>query len=309
MFINHHYTNTPEESVQQILAAGTDSDCGGFMGEHLQSALEKKLVVEADLDTRLKMLFRVRMRLGHFDPIGPLDKIPPSAICDAEAVATARDAVAQSVALVKNSNNTLPLKNTSLATVAVIGPAAKQPWSITSYYGPSSSCGGKYWTMVDAVQQYVNDTTYLAGLETTLSTNYSGIPAAAALAKTVDAVVVCVGTDLSSAHGENIGQFSSPRAIHARMCSCMCDERCLFCASRVAEEMDAVNITFPAAQMALVEAVAASAKQPITVVIMTAVPLDISAVLAHAKIGAVIHAGQPSVQTLGIGDVRRSTRQ
>lgn len=207
VFINHHYTNTPEESVQQILAAGTDSDCGGFMGEHLQSALEKKLVVEADLDTRLKMLFRVRMRLGHFDPIGPLDKIPPSAICDAEAVAIARDAVAQSVALVKNSNHTLPLKNTSLATVAVIGPAAKQPWSITSYYGPSSSCGGKYWTMVDAVQQYVNNTTYLAGLENTLSTNYSGISAAAALAKTVDAVVLCVGTDLSSAHGEPISQL------------------------------------------------------------------------------------------------------
>ena len=87
----------------------------------------------------------------------------------------------------------------------------------------------------------------------------------------------------------------------------MCDEKCLLCVWWVAEEMDAVNITFPAAQLALVEAVAASAKQPITVVIMTAVPLDISALLAHAKVGAVIHAGQPSVQTLGIGDVRHST--
>lgn len=226
VFINHHYTNTPEESVQQILAAGTDSDCGGFMGEHLQSALDKKLVVEADLDARLKMLFRVRMRLGHFDPLGPLDKIPPTAICDAEAVATARDAVAQSVALVKNANHTLPLKNTSLATVAVIGPAAKQPWSITSYYGPSSSCDGKYWTMVDAVQQYVNDTTYLAGLETTLSANYSGIPQAAALAKTVDAVVLCVGTDLSSAHGEPSRQSSLCVCLSTR--SCTRAERCLF---------------------------------------------------------------------------------
>ena len=71
----------------------------------------------------------------------------------------------------------------------------------------------------------------------------------------------------------------------------------------VAEEMDAVNVTFPAAQLALVNAVAASAKQPITVVIMTAVPLDISSLLAHPKVGAMIHAGQPSVQTLGIGDV------
>ena len=59
-----------------------------------------------------------------------------------------------------------------------------------------SSCDGKYWTMVDAIQQYVNDTNYLAGLDTTLSTNLSGIPAAAALAKQSDAVVLCVGTVL-----------------------------------------------------------------------------------------------------------------
>ena len=269
VFINHHYTNTPEESVQQILAAGTDSDCGGFMGEHLQSALDKKLVVEADLDARLKMLFRVRMRLGHFDPLGPLDKIPASAICDEAAIATARDSVAQSVTLVNKADKTIPPSNPTVKSVAVIGPSAKQPWSITSYYGPSSSCDGKYWTMVDAVQQYVNDTEYFAGLDATLSTNYSGIAAAAALAKTTDAVVVCVGTDLTSAH----------------------------------EEMDAVNITFPAAQWALVQAVAAAAAKPITVVIMTAVPLDISEVLALENVGAVIHAGQPSVQTLGIGDV------
>jgi hypothetical protein len=173
------------------------------------------------------------------------------------------------VALVKNADKALPLSNATVKSVAVIGPSAKQPWSISSYYGPSSSCDGKYWTMVDAIQQYVNDTTYLAGLDTTLSTNYSGIPAAAALAKTTDAVVLCVGTDLSSAH----------------------------------EEMDAANVTFPAGQWALVQAVAAAATKPITVVIMTAVPLDISKVLALKNVGAVIHAGQPSVQTLGIGDV------
>ena len=36
---------------------------------------------------------------------------------------------------------------------------------------------------------------------------------------------------------------------------------------------------------------------------MTAVPLDITKLLALTNVGAVLHAGQPSVQTLGIGDV------
>ena len=74
VFANHHYTATAEESVAAILKAGTDSDCGGFLAEHVQAALDQKLLATTDLDARLDKLFRVRMRLGHFDPPGPLDK-------------------------------------------------------------------------------------------------------------------------------------------------------------------------------------------------------------------------------------------
>lgn len=91
--------------------------------------------------------------------------------------------------------------------------------------------------MVDAVAQYVTKTTYAAGLSATLSTNTSMIPAAAAAAKGKDAVVVVLGTDLTSAH----------------------------------EEMDAVNVSIPAAQMELLDAVTAAASVPVTVVMMTAV--------------------------------------
>jgi hypothetical protein len=269
VFANHHFTGTPEESVKKILDAGTDSDCGGFIGKYAPSALNKSLITEHDLDKRLHTLFRVRMRLGHFDQKGPLDLIPPSVICSEHAKTIARDAVAQSTALLANKGATLPLSPSATKSVAVIGPSAKQPWSITSYYGPSNTCDAKYWTMVDAVQQHVNNTVYAAGLPSTLSTNTSGIAAAAELAKEKDAVVLCLGTDLASAH----------------------------------EEMDAHNISMPDGQLALVKAVAAAASNPIVVVLLTAVPLDISALLAMDTVGAIIHAGQPSVQTLGIGDV------
>ena len=39
------------------------------------------------------------------------------------------------------------------------------------------------------------------------------------------------------------------------------------------------------------------------VVIMSAVPLDLSPLLANKNIGAILYVGQPSVQTLGVGDV------
>ena len=72
VYNTHGYTDTPEEAVAAVLAAGTDVDCTSFVGNHAASALEQGLITLDDIDARLAMLFRVRMRLGHFDPPGPL---------------------------------------------------------------------------------------------------------------------------------------------------------------------------------------------------------------------------------------------
>jgi len=82
---------------------GTDVDCGGFVGQYIASALNKSLVTMADVDERLKKLFRVRMRLGHFDPAGALQAIPPSTICSPAAQALSRDGVAQAAVLLKSA--------------------------------------------------------------------------------------------------------------------------------------------------------------------------------------------------------------
>jgi len=85
----------------------------------------------------------------------------------------------------------------------------------------------------------------------------------------VDIVVLAVGTDLSWA----------------------------------AEGHDATSITFSNGQRQLIQQVANAAKKPVIVVHFSAVPLDLSEVLANPKVGAVLHVGQPAVQTLGIGDL------
>ena len=122
VFTTHHYTATPEAAVADVLAAGTDVDCGGFVQQHAQSALDKKAITEADIDARLKMLFKVRMRLGHFDPEGPLQQIGTDQICDAENQQIARAGTTQGAVLLKNDNATLPLDASATKTVAVIGP-------------------------------------------------------------------------------------------------------------------------------------------------------------------------------------------
>ena len=68
VFTTHHYTQTPAEAVRDVLRAGTDVDCGGFVQKNAQAALDNKTITIDDIDTRLKYLFAMRMRLGHFDP-------------------------------------------------------------------------------------------------------------------------------------------------------------------------------------------------------------------------------------------------
>ena len=55
--------------------------------------------------------------------------------------------------------------------------------------------------------------------------------------------------------------------------------------------------------MTLVEATTSAAKSPVTVVIFCANPLDISKLLSNAKIGAIIHVGQPSITFYGIEEI------
>ena len=61
--------------MRDILRAGTDLDFGDFVSKYAPSALAQGLITEQDLDARLRNLFKMRLRLGHFDPPSPLDKI------------------------------------------------------------------------------------------------------------------------------------------------------------------------------------------------------------------------------------------
>lgn len=98
----------------------------------------------------------------------------------------------------------------------------------------------------------------------------SGLANASATARDSDATILVLGTDLSTAH----------------------------------EGHDATDITLSSSQLQLANVVAqAAAGKPVVAVIMSAVPLDISPLLTNHNIGAILYAGQPSVQTLGVGDV------
>ena len=98
--------------------------------DDLTQALQDGLVTEADMDAALRNLMRVYLRLGEFDPSGgdpyagigreSNGELPPwQRQSSRDLVRLATD---ESIVLLKNVNNTLPLDRTRLKTVAVIGP-------------------------------------------------------------------------------------------------------------------------------------------------------------------------------------------
>jgi len=122
VFFSHHYTNTTSEAVAAILRAGTDVDCGKFMKLYAPAALADGSITDADIDTVLARLYKVRIRLGSFDPPGVLQTIGLDQVCSPYARELARDGVRQSVVILKNDKATLPLDATKFATAVVIGP-------------------------------------------------------------------------------------------------------------------------------------------------------------------------------------------
>ena len=283
----HHYVQTAAQAAAATLRAGMDVDCSYFVGQHGGEAHRAGLIDAALIDQRLANLFRVRMRLQHFDPPGPLQAVPKSALCSAGAAAVAREGLVQGAVLLKNcaagrarcaetprqgQRATLPLRADELRSVAVLGPNANLSEAMAGYYGPGVVCGGRFPSVIDAVRAQLPagaNLSHAAGVPGVLSDDTSLIPAAAALAAAADVTLLVLGTDLSVAR----------------------------------ENRDAVNLTFSKGQLALVEAVVAAAAAPVVVLTLTAVPLDLTPLLTAPKVGAVLHLGQPSVQLLGVGEL------
>ena len=115
--------NAPAAAAQALLA-GTDLNCG-VTYDSLAVAVRKGLVKEEDVDRALARLLRARFRLGMFDPPErvPYASIPVSSNDSKEHRQLAVDATRESIVLLKNENNTLPLRK-DLKTIAVIGPNA-----------------------------------------------------------------------------------------------------------------------------------------------------------------------------------------
>lgn len=194
----HHLTTDMPVAVADALNAGCDLSDAEYR-LNIPKAVERKLLSEAVVDRSLARVLKVAFRLGVFDPpkMVPFNAIPESMIDSPEHRAIALKAEREAIVLLTNKQGFLPLDQTKLKTVAVIGPASDNP-EYGNYYH------------YDKEQSRVSP---LAGLSNRLGTGVqiiheigcgilsardddSQIARAAEAARRADVALVFVGTNL-----------------------------------------------------------------------------------------------------------------
>lgn len=124
----HGLTENDKESAFEAAAAGVDMEMAGdaYHNHLLELVEDDRLSIDA-IDTAVANILRVKFRLGLFER-SYTDPAALPTIANEHALQTSRQAALQSVVLLKNENNVLPLSAETLQSVAVIGPLADAPY-------------------------------------------------------------------------------------------------------------------------------------------------------------------------------------
>ena len=126
IYQTHCYVHSAPEAAAFAIKAGSDLNCGNTFSQHLMKACEDKLVPEEGIRAALTRVLTARFLLGEFDPPSavPWTNLSPEILEGKRNREMAREAARQSLVLLKNEGNLLPLDKNKLGKVAVIGPMA-----------------------------------------------------------------------------------------------------------------------------------------------------------------------------------------
>lgn len=115
------------DAVAQSIMAGCDFSDKEFE-ENIPAAVRAGKLTEERLNDAVARVLRGRFRLGEFDPFNaiPYSKISPDVVNSAEHRAVSLKVAQQSIVLLQNRGNLLPLDRAKLKRIAVLGPLADQ---------------------------------------------------------------------------------------------------------------------------------------------------------------------------------------
>jgi beta-glucosidase len=209
----HHITEDPVEATAAAIKAGCDSDDAQYE-TNIPLAVKRGILQTADVDRALARVLTVGFRLGAFDPpeMNPYSKISADVIRSPEHLKLSLQTALESMTLLTNRNNFLPLKKESLKSVAVIGPAGDTAYETGNYYGTPARKTSPFQGLKDAFGSDVK-VEYEQGAGFVEAADPSMIARAVELARKSDVAILFLGTNLKvEAEGRDRRDLNLPGA-------------------------------------------------------------------------------------------------
>jgi beta-glucosidase len=125
-YTSHKVSSDATHAAAKAALAGTDVECGyNYAYKEIPGAVKRGLITEEDVNTHLMRLLEGRFDLGEMDndSLVAWSKIPMSVVNSSAHQKLALDMARQSMTLLQNKGNVLPLSK-SIKKIAVIGPNA-----------------------------------------------------------------------------------------------------------------------------------------------------------------------------------------
>ena len=262
IYATHKTYQNAVQVAAAAIKAGIDLDCSNLLQDDVMKAINQHLVTEKEVNNSLLQILKTQIKLGFFNASSPYASYNEDSIANEYHRSLARKIAQQSIVLLKNSNNILPLDKKKYPAIMVVGPnAASLDALLGSYHGVSN----KAVNFVEGITNAVDAGTrieYDMGCDYKDTTRFGGIWAAG----NANITIAVIG--LTPVYeGEEGDAFLAEGGA------------------------DRKNLSLPAAHIAYLKALRKGTKTPIVVVINAGSAVDVSAIADYAD--AILLAWYP----------------
>ncbi|WP_426667337.1 glycoside hydrolase family 3 N-terminal domain-containing protein [Mucilaginibacter sp. McL0603] len=267
VFQTHKTLPGPVETAAAAIKAGVNLDCSTILQNDVIKAINQKLLTEKEVDQRLFELLRTEFKLGFYDDPNtvPYHVYGADSVHNASHVALTRKVAQQSMVLLKNNNNLLPLNKTDYPSMMILGPNATSfDAMVGNYHGVSN----KVINFVEGITGAVDPSTrieYDLGVDYIDTTHFGGTWAAGNCSVTI--AVIGLSPVLEGEAGDAfLSKFGG----------------------------DKKDLSLPASEIAFMKKLRNDVKKPIIAVITAGSDIDVSAIEPYAD--AIVFAWYPGEQ-------------
>jgi beta-glucosidase len=270
------------EAAELALNAGVDNDLGGSAFTTLGKSIERNAVAQSRLDEAVKRILTLKFQMGLFEnPFVNPDKAKKQ-VRDQAAIAVARQVAQESIILLKNDKQTLPLSK-QIKSIAVIGPNANNIYNqLGDYTAPQAE--DNVITPLEGIKAILPASVklnYVKGCDIRDTSN-SDIAGAVRAARASDVAVVVLGG--SSARDFKTEYISTGAATVSTSKSQFTSDM------ESGEGFDRQSLDLLGKQLELLKAVAATGK-PVVLVFIGGRPLNLN--WPAENVSAIICAWYP----------------